>query len=56
MTPLDRWIRQPGPGEMRGEGPWVRFTGTDDEWEWLRGTGYLPTHEGEKPEDQEQHQ
>ncbi len=46
----DRWIRMPGPGQMRGEGEWVEYFGTDDEWEWLQGTGYLPTAEGEKPE------
>lgn len=47
----DRWIKQPGPGQMRGEGEWVEYLGTDDEWEWLRGTGFLPTAEGPKPEE-----
>ncbi len=44
----DRWIKQPRPGQ-RGEGEWVEYLGTDDEWEWLRGTGHLPTAEGERP-------
>ncbi len=48
-TMSDRWIKQPGPGQMRGEGEWVEYLGSDDEWEWLRGTGFLPTAEGEKP-------
>lgn len=39
----ERWINQ--------DDHWVAFTGTDDEWEWLRGIGIPPTAEGEKPED-----
>ena len=38
-----RWVREPGPGQFRGEGEWKPFTGSDDEWEWLVRTGYLPT-------------
>ena len=49
---MNRWIKQPGPGEFRGEGQWQPFEGSDEEWEDLRGTGFLPTHEGEeKPHD-----
>ena len=45
----DRWIKQPGAGQTPGEGEWVEYLGSDDEWEWLRGTGFPPTAEGEKP-------
>ena len=26
---MNRWIKQPGPGEFRGEGRWQPFEGTD---------------------------
>lgn len=51
-----KWIKVPDPGEFRGEGKWRR---TKDigcsvmDWNWIRDTGYLPTHEGEKPDDDE---
>ena len=41
-----RWIKQTS-------GEWVEYLGTDAEWEWLRGTGIIPTAEGEKPRDGE---
>lgn len=41
-----RWIKLP-------EGDWAEYLGTDDEWEWLRGTGHTPTAEGENPQDDE---
>lgn len=53
IVPALRWVRMPGPGQTRGEGQWVEHLGSDAEWEWLRGTGYLPTHEGERPQDSE---
>lgn len=48
-----RWVLRPGPGQFRGQGRWEAFDGTDEDWEWLRATLYLPTKEGEKPEDYE---
>lgn len=51
-----KWIKVPDPGEFRGEGKWRR---TKDigcsvmDWNWIRDTGWLPTHEGEKPDDDE---
>lgn len=48
-----RWVLRPGPGQFRGQGRWEIFDGTDEDWEWLRTTLYLPTHEGDKPEDYE---
>lgn len=51
-----RWIRIPGPGEMRGEGTWKDFDEVwpdhDDHWVDLQNTKYLPTKElpkGEAP-------
>lgn len=52
---LCREVRQPGPGQFRGEGDWRPFTGADEEWEWLVQTGYLPTRAlASRPADQEQ--
>lgn len=39
---MTRFVRVPGPGEFRGEGTWQPFDGTDEEWNQLRSTGYLP--------------
>lgn len=50
-TMADRWIKQPGPGQYRGEGKWVPFTGSDDHWDYARNVSGLPTHEGAKPEE-----
>lgn len=48
------WIRQPGPGQVRGEGEWVeaRTIGIDREtFKAIEETGYLPTATGwYKPE------
>lgn len=38
-----RQVREPGPGQFRGEGEWVDFDGTDEDWGELVHTGYLPT-------------
>lgn len=46
---VKRWIKQPGPGQFRGEGEWQEFEGTEADWEWYRTHDYLPIHEGEKP-------
>lgn len=51
-----KWIKVPDPGEFRGEGEWKRIAEagcSESDWEWNRQTGYLPTHEGEKPDDDE---
>jgi hypothetical protein len=52
-----RWVKMPGPGELRGEGQWVvaesgivmaMFSpgmSSDDAWKYLTVTGYLPTRE-----------
>lgn len=45
----EKWIKIPGPGEMRGEGRWVDFDtlkGFEPEfWEWCRKNHYLPVAE-----------
>jgi hypothetical protein len=47
-----RWVREPGPGQIRGEGKWVEFDGSYHfTWDWLVHTGYLPTHIGAEPPD-----
>lgn len=52
---LRREICLPKPGQFRGEGDWQLFTGTDEEWEWLVQTEYLPTRAlASRPADQEQ--
>ena len=51
-----KWIMVPGPGQFRGEGEWKRIAEagcSESDWEWNRQTGYLPTHEGMKPDDDE---
>lgn len=44
-----KWIKIPGPGEIRGEGRWVDFDtlkGYEPEfWEWCRKNHYLPVAE-----------
>lgn len=49
---MPRWIRVPRLGQMRGQGDWLTLAECnygDDDWEELRDTGYLPTHEGDAP-------
>lgn len=48
---MAKWIKIPGPGEMRGEGKWQTIEEAGcavEDWEWNRETQYLPTHEGEE--------
>lgn len=47
----NKWIKIPGPGQMRGEGNWY-LCGTKsslDNYEYCKRTGYMPTYEGERP-------
>lgn len=44
-----RWIKIPSPGQFRGEGEWVRAGITEDYWQWIVETNYLPTYEGDNP-------
>lgn len=44
---MDRYfIRTPGPGEMRGEGPWVEIEAQNSQqikyWAWCKETEHLP--------------
>lgn len=44
---MDRYfIRNPGPGEYRGEGPWVEIDPKNPQqlkyWAWCKETGHLP--------------
>lgn len=49
-----RWVKDPGPGQIRGEGDWVIFEGTDSNWQWLQETKFLPTRtQVEKPGEKE---
>lgn len=51
---MTRWVKDPGPGQMRGEGDWIRFEGTDEDWKWLRDSKFLPTREqGDQPKPEE---
>ena len=53
---MKRWIKVPGPGEMRGEGEWVQvgtYYGADEDWQYLITTGYLPIYEGDDEPDDE---
>lgn len=52
------WVKVPRPGEFRGAGDWVEFEKSVyghpakdcwSNWDFLRNTGYLPTHFGETP-------
>lgn len=50
--PGTKWVRYPGPGEYRGEGTWRTIADagvTAAEWEEIKDTGWLPTHEGDEP-------
>lgn len=50
-----RWVKIPGPGEFRGEGEWKVFDGTEDDWQYLQFSAFLPTFEGlGHPDNQEQ--
>ena len=52
MADKTKWIRNPGPGEFRGKGVWVKTQPEDVYfWHFCQETGYLPTHEGSKPLD-----
>lgn len=44
-----RWYLEPEPGGFRGTGFWVEYKGSNDDWDFLRDTGFLPTHEGDEP-------
>lgn len=47
-----RWVKIPSPVQFRGEGEWVRADAadiTEDEWQWIVETNYLPTYEGDNP-------
>lgn len=49
---MTRWVKIPGPGQYRGEGEWKRATDVSwksDDWEAVRDTCWLPTHEGDEP-------
>ena len=46
-SPLKRWVRQPEPGQFRGEGEWVPFIGSDAAWRDLVTSRFVPTHEGD---------
>lgn len=50
-----RWVKYPNPGQFRGDGDWIPFTGTEDEWEYLLTTNYLPVKDqDEKPSDDDE--
>lgn len=59
-----RWIKVPGPGEFRGQGLWLldpavkAFEGDwlsgDAAWNYCVKTGYLPTHEGDTPPEEDE--
>jgi len=42
-----RWVRQPGPGQIRGEGEWKHFEGDNAQWSIARA--WFPTHVGDAP-------
>ena len=53
-----RWVKLPGPGEMRGEGHWIDFDrlAYDNKWskleieaQWNQWKNLLPVHIGDKP-------
>jgi len=50
-----KWVKQPGRGQFRGEGEWMKLEDTgylEDAWHRYRQTGYLPTAEqDDKPEE-----
>lgn len=50
---MPKWIREPEPGQFRGEGDWrkvVESNPQDLEWfEHCKRTSYLPTFEGNDP-------
>ena len=56
---MARWMKWAGPGQFRGEGTWVNvdkpeeIAMDDDTWQYLVTTGFLPTHVGDKPPDEE---
>jgi len=58
------WVKFPGPGEMRGQGIWVAVedenagTGVSladrlQMWNYYMQTGFLPTHVGPEPPDED---
>jgi hypothetical protein len=58
MNDKQKWIRMPGPGEMRGEGDWKRIEEVgcaEADWAWNVETKYLPTHQGPTPPEETQH-
>lgn len=54
MGGKQKWVKVPRPGEMRGEGEWMKLGDTlytEEQWDAMRFTGYMPTREqDEKPE------
>lgn len=51
-TELQKWVQYPGPGQFRGEGPWLKIEDvpmTEGEWRRVKEIEYLPTHEGDEP-------
>lgn len=48
---MQKWVKVPGPGQFRGEGPWTKLeeSGHIGHWNYLVQTGYLPTHVGDEP-------
>jgi len=51
---MKRWIKWPGPGQMRGDGDWIEFDGSEEDWEWFSTHDYVPIHVGDKaPEGEE---
>lgn len=52
--PTTKWLKWPGPGEIRGEGQWrtIQDWGCSEEtWRFYRDTQYVPTFEGDAPPD-----
>lgn len=49
---MTKWIKWPGPGQIRGEGKWYKIEElvmTDLDWEWYHIHEYVPTYEGDEP-------
>lgn len=50
-----KWVMVPRPGEMRGEGRWMKLGDTlytEEQWNAIRATSFLPTAESdEHPEE-----
>lgn len=47
---VKKWIRQPGPGQVRGQGDWFEVVGDRmlADYDYCKETGYLPVAESEE--------